>query len=71
MKKYTWHHYLCFTALALTAILAICKVPFWYMPVVLYFAIEIGGVVALASCKGKLKDLPKIARKASKVAWKR
>ena len=70
-RTYTIHHYMWFAALALAVILALCKVSFWYAPIGLYFVAEILTVLVLAIFKGKVKQLPKLAKKASKMAAKR
>ncbi len=40
-STYTIRHYICFTVIALTVILAIFEIPFWYVPIGLYFVIGI------------------------------
>lgn len=70
-RKYTIHHYMWFAALALVIILVLCKVPFWYGPIVLYFVAEILMILALAIFKGKVKQLPQLAKKAAEITAKR
>ncbi len=70
-KTYTIHHYMWFAALVLTVILALYKVSFWYAPIGIYFFAEILTVLVLAIFKGKVKQLPKLAKKAAKMATKR
>lgn len=60
-----------FAALALAVILALCKVSFWYAPIGLYFVAEILTVFVLAIFKGKVKQLPQLAKKAAIKAAKR
>ncbi len=60
-----------YTALALTVVLALCKVSFWYAPIGLYFVAEILTVLVLAIRMGKVKQLPKLAKEAAKIAAKR
>ena len=64
-RTYTIHHYIWIVALALAVILALCKVSFWYVPIVIYFVAEILTVLVLAILKGKIKQLPKLAKKAA------
>ncbi len=70
-RTYTIHHYMWFAALALAIVLALCKSPFWYAPIGLYFVAEILVVLVLAIFKGKVKQLPQLVKKAAKVAAKR
>ncbi len=70
-RTYTMHHYMWFAALALAVVLALCKVSFWYAPIGLYFVAEILIILVLAIFKGKVKQLPKLAKKAAKMAAKR
>lgn len=70
-RSYSIHHYMWFAALALTVILALCRVSFWYAPIVLYFVAEILTVLVLATFKGKIKELPQLAKKAAIKAAKR
>ncbi len=70
-RKYTIHHYMWFAALALAVVLALCKVSFWYAPIGFYFVAEILTVLVLATFKGKVKQLPKLAKEAAKMAAKR
>lgn len=69
--KRTYHYYMWFASLVLTVILALCKIPFWYAPIGLYFAVEILTVLVLAIFKGKANLLPKLAKKAAIEAAKR
>lgn len=69
-SRYTIDHYMWYAALALTVILALCKVHFWYTPIILYFIAEILTVFILAIFKGKVRQLPQIVKKAAKQAAK-
>ncbi len=70
-RQYTVHHYMWFVALALAVVLALGKASFWYAPIGLYFVAEILTVLVLATFKGKVKQLPKLVKKAAKMAAKR
>lgn len=69
--KYTIHHYFWLACFAVTVILALCKNSFWYVPIVFYFVVEILAVFVLATFKGKIKKLPKLAKKAAIKAAKK
>ena len=70
-KTYSIDHYMWYAAIALTVILAIFKVPFWYAPIILYFVVEILIVLSLAIFSGKIKQLPQMVKEAAKEAAKR
>jgi len=65
MKEFSIHHYLWFAALAVSVILAIGGISYWYVPVVIYFIAEIVGLFILSILKGKVKKLPKLIKKAA------
>lgn len=63
----TIHHYLWFCAIALAIALAGEKSPFWYVPIITYLGAEVLVLFLLAVAKGKVKKLPKMAKKAIKL----
>jgi len=65
MKKFSVHHYLWFAVLAISFIFAIRNVSYWYTPIIAYLIAEIVGLFILSILKGKIKQLPKLAKKAA------
>lgn len=70
-RPFTVFHYVWFATLIVSVILALCKVYFWFAPILLYIGTGTLTIILLAISKGKVKQLPKIAKEAAKIAAKR
>lgn len=61
----THHYYMWFVALFLAVIGILGKVSFWYLPILIYITAEILTILILAILNRKVKELPKIVKKAA------